>query len=359
MRNAVVRAAKNESRPVPATPGNEAFARLVDYELVWGRGKTVTTIENDYLPKKTATSHDTLQGSFGDFDYALIQRKEDCEVHLHRAREESESCPYMQAAMTALLHAVAFLHGRNAWPQWQRIEIDGDGADEFTTAPRQVPQTIHTLLTERTCQSGSDATLFIRKAVECFLREDEFSESLNHFLFLAREASAKETPDHVGVLGLCAVFEGLVGFLHSHFCGSDEAKEDAAFDEVRVDLARYSKERADNREAQATTTTAWRRFIGMIQSAHALRPADKFQKVVAHFGLPVEKLSPALAAWRKTRNPLAHGMTPSMEFAEEAFASSRIAGVINVLAAAAIGYSGLAVLSRIEDQFVRLPEPRS
>ena len=40
---------------------------------------------------------------------------------------------------------------------------------------------------------------------------------------------------------------------------------------------------------------------------------------------------------------------------DQLVATSRIAGAINVLAAAALGFSGLMVLSRIEDKYVRLP----
>ena len=47
---------------------------------------------------------------------------------------------------------------------------------------------------------GADPALLIKKAGECFLRASEFSETLHHYLFVAREASADETPNYVGAL---------------------------------------------------------------------------------------------------------------------------------------------------------------
>ena len=239
-------------------------------------------------------------------------------------------------------------------------------AKSLTRANRPIPcgkPTLRCFRRWRFCTDGTHGpngnALLIRKAAECFLRNDEFSESLNSYLFLAREAAAAETPDQVGALGLCAVFEGLVGFLHSHFCAPEQSSEDASFDAVRSELARYANERAASAGGGSGAAASWKRFVGRIQSATALRPADKYRMLVEHFRLPWEKMSPALDAWKKYRNPLSHGKAPSGEVAEDMIVPSRIAGAINVLAAAAIGYSGLAVLSRIEDQFVRLPESLS
>ena len=68
---------------------------------------------------------------------------------------------------------------------------------EYTTAPAKVSTNIYTPLTEATSSNGSDPTVLIGKAVECFLREHDFAEKFDNYLFLTREAAADETPIQV------------------------------------------------------------------------------------------------------------------------------------------------------------------
>jgi hypothetical protein len=63
--------------------------------------------------------------------------------------------------------------------------------DEFATAPRIVPKTIHTILTASACANHADPTSVIEKAIHTFLRADEFSKSLEDYIFVAREASKR------------------------------------------------------------------------------------------------------------------------------------------------------------------------
>lgn len=357
MRTALLHAYSNEGRPLQPNDGIRAFARLADYKLLWCNTNTETVETNEFIGTETCSVRDTLRGEFSGFEYALIQRGDDCEVHLRQKGEVAASTDSREV-MSALLKAIGFLHGRHAWPQWQWIQHDSGTTDEYTRVARSVPRTIHTPLSELACANGANAALLIGKALECFLRGDEFAEALHHYCFLARGASADKTPRHVGALGLCAVLEGLVGLLHSHFCAAERRPEDVLFDSVRAELKRYASERAIVPDLAPAEGAMWNRFIGSIQSMQALRFREKYQRLVDHFRLPAEKMSLALKAWKKHRNSLAHGNSPTGEVGEEMLIVSRIAGAINVFAAAAIGYSGLAVLSRIEDQFVRLPEPQ-
>jgi hypothetical protein len=66
-------------------------------------------------------------------------------------------------------------------------------------------------------------------------------------------------------------------------------------------------------------------------------------------------MSMALVSWNSQRSPLAHGATGDEGNLEDLFQRSRIAGAINVLIGATLGYSGFAVLSRIEEQYLMLP----
>ncbi len=354
MRVALLDAWNNEGRPLQATDGIRAFARLTDYKLVCCNADTTTVETSEFFGAKTRDEKNVLRGAFSGFEFALVQRGDDCEVHL-RQSDEIVASTGAREVMNALLKAIGFLHGSHAWPQWQWIRTGAEITDEYARVARSVPRTLFTPLSGPACANGADAALLIGKSVECFVRADDFAEALHHYCFLARGASADETPRHVGALGLCAVLEGLVGLLHLHFCTAEKRPEDVVFESVRSELKQYASERAIVPHLAPMESAMWNRFIGSIQSMQVLRFREKYQRLVDHFRLSSEKMSLALRAWNKHRNSLAHGISATGEFGEEMLIVSRIAGAINVLAAAAVGYSGLAVLSRIEDRHIRIP----
>ncbi len=314
----------------------------------------MTVEKNPFLGESSHTKRNTLRGKVGDFEYGLIQRGEDCDIHL-RLREGADArVGEMDRMSLALYRALAFVHGCHTWPQWEIIDRGIGNCLEYATAPRKVSANIYTPLTQTTSSNGSDPTVLIGKAVECFLREDSYSEQFDNYLFLTREAAADETPIQVGTLGLCAVLEGFVSFLHQHFCGEKASSDRTEFEEAKSTLVEFVKERANSVEQPAKMADSWKRFIGLLQSARPLRPADKYAQLVDHFRLPPEKMSAALEAWKAHRHPLAHGASANDDQMDQLVATSRIAGAINVLAAAALGFSGLMVLSRIEDKYIRL-----
>jgi hypothetical protein len=143
---------------------------------MWCNLYSQTVQENAFLGKSSLTQRDTLRGAFDEFEYALIKRGKDCDVHLRLKKGAVISPRLFRDTFSALLHAVAFLHGQHAWPQWERVETDSRVLDEFATAPRSVPKTIHTLLTETACANHADATSLIEKAVHSFLRKDDFPD---------------------------------------------------------------------------------------------------------------------------------------------------------------------------------------
>lgn len=343
-----------EREPCTAPARGYVDAHLTNYNVVWREEMTVTVEQNPFLGDSSHTERNILRGQVGEYEYGLVQRDADCHIHLRLKKAVTAPVGEIIHLSQAFYRALAFVHGRHTWPQWERIDGATGRVSEYATAPRDFSDNIHTPLTATTCANGSNPTLLIGKAVECFLREDAFSEAFDNYLFLTREAAAKDTPDHVGTLGLCAVFEGFVGFLHQHFCGGDGTSAGATFGEAKETLIEFAKERGGNTELRPEEAIVWKRLIGLLQSARALRPADKFQQLAAHFRLPAEKIMPALDAWKAHRHPLAHG-APRDDLIEQMLATSRMAGIINVLAAAALGYSGLMVLSRIEDQYIRLP----
>jgi hypothetical protein len=327
-----------------------AFARLVNHKLMWHNLYSQTVQENGFLIQR-----DTLRGAFDEFEYALIKRGEDCEVHLRLKKGAVISPRIFRNTFSALLRAVAFLHGQHAWPQWERVETGSRVLDEFATAPRNVPKTIHTLLTETACAYNADPTSLIEKAVHTFVRTDEFSRSLEDYIFLAREAGAKETPLQVGTLSLCATFEGLVGLLHKQLCESESSAHIAEFREARAILMRHIEEQRTCAASEQKSVIAWERLGGILASAHPFRIADRYRQLAKHFQLPWEdNMAKALDSWNGQRHRLAHGAPQDDANLEDVFHQSRIAGAINVMIGATLGYSGLAVLSPIEDQYITL-----
>jgi hypothetical protein len=192
LKEAVMTAARGLNLGEDSQERAYASARLVNYELIWCNLDSQSVQENDFLGKSSSIQRDTLRGAFDEFEYAFFKRGEDCEVHLHLKKGAAISPRVFRNTFSALLRAVALLHGQHAWPQWERVEIGSRVLDEFATAPRTVPKTIHTLLTARACANHADPTSLVEKAVHTFLRTDDFSRSLEHYIFLAREAGAND-----------------------------------------------------------------------------------------------------------------------------------------------------------------------
>ena len=355
LRDAVLEAVETGEPPNGTVAGDCAFARITDYKLIWADEFTVTVSENPYLGKTTNQRRDTLRGEFDTFEYGLIKRDLDTDVHVRVKNDAIGPHVELTRMMQAMYRSLAFLHGRHCWPQWERFEEGRNVVAEYTTAPRPVSINNHTLLTSTTASNGARPTELIGKLLQCFLRGDDFAEGFDNYLFLAREAAGSDTPAHIRALGLCTVFEGFVGFLHDQLCVAGHGVRDVEFEEAKADLVQFAKGQMAQSAGSSAQTVAWNRCIGLLSSARPLRPADKYQQLIQTLSLPADKMQLALAAWKKYRHPLAHGVSPRGGLMEQMFATSRIAGAINILAGAAVGYSGLAVLSRIEDEYIRIP----
>jgi hypothetical protein len=129
----------------------------------------------------------------------------------------------------------------------------------------------------------------------------------------------------------------------------------AEFRQARAILMHHIQEQRTRAVSEQKLVIAWERLKGVLGSTHPLRPADRYRELVKHFRLPWEdKMARALDSWERQRHRLAHGATQDANL-EDLFHQSRIVGAINVLIGAALGYSGLAVLSQIEDQYLTVP----
>jgi len=201
---------------------------------------------------------------------------------------------------------------------------------------------------------GTALTSLLEVATIMFLRTDSFATRLKHLLFLLREAGASSAPQSIGLLGFCAIFEGIVGLLHRELIPPGKAAHLEGFSSVKGEVQKFVGEQL-RQELDESRKTAFKRLQGQIGGAGSARHIDKYRELCGHFGLAWEKMSVAWNAWNSHRHGLAHGSSEQSTGVDSWLAASRIAGACNVLALAAIGYKGVSSLSRLEDKYIDLP----
>lgn len=350
LENAILEAAKAEE--LDGGEGDDATAMLTDYEMVFHEEFTKVTEENPFLGEGSSSRSDTLRGHFGEFEYALIQRGKNCEVRMRSKKNTRPRKGELNRIFRALLVSIAFAHGQHAWPQFYRIRKGWKVLDEWARVERDLPRSRYQPVPETACANGARVQNVFEHLMACILTEDQFSKDLTHNLLLAREAGGSSTPHSVGTLGLCAVLEGLVALLHQRFVKVEITKASGAFEAKKNKLAKILQKQLTSSKL-AEDETALKRLAGLVGSAQCYRPADKFEQLSKHFNLPWGKMEPVWKAWARQRNPRAHGKTANNYDLKDLIDGSRIAGGINILVLAAIGYSGLASLSKLEDEYLR------
>lgn len=179
MKERVLKASSDHEDSLPIV-ASEATALLQGFEIVGCEHGTEITSENVYLGKSSHWERDTMIGSYQDFEYALIQRKENCEVHLRSKPGVSPAQGATQKVMAALLRAVAFAHGQHAWPQWQQFRHDGRTVKEYVASQRSLARSKFPPLTDRLATNGSALNTFLERALPVFLSETEFAANLEH-----------------------------------------------------------------------------------------------------------------------------------------------------------------------------------
>jgi hypothetical protein len=146
------------------------YARLVGHKLLWKNGQTKTDIANDFMGKRGGWTADTFMGKIGMFEYALIKVEGDVEFHL---RTTDGSPPItdgeFQKTFDGFLTSIAFLHGREAWPQHCRIERGFMTLEEVISPRCDLPSTPLVVLNETACANGADFGKAMRAALAFFL----------------------------------------------------------------------------------------------------------------------------------------------------------------------------------------------
>jgi hypothetical protein len=327
------------------------YAYLEGHKPIWQNASTGTKITNDFLGESGGTAGDTFMGDFEHFEFALIRIGDDCEAYLRTRVGSPITEEQFRRTFAAFKTAIAFVHGREAWPQHLRITHGLLTIEETVHPRRELASTPFRLLNNRACANGADFALALVSATKFFLQSDAISDLVKRTLYLCRQSSLRVTPLDVGTLSMCAVFEGLVTGLHRCLASPDASDDAHAFNNAKAELLALARQR------ETEGAPGFSRLVGLLGGAKPYRTKDAFQWLTSHFGLPWEpQMREAFAAWNSERHSLAHGSEPAESSCDRMTCQSRIAGSINLIVARLMGYAGLALFSALEDRFVRLSE---
>lgn len=346
-------AAVMDMRPMEEThpPTFWGYAYLEGHKPICENANTRTEITNDFLGDSGGTERDTFMSDFDHFEFALIRTDDDCEAYLRTRAGSPITEEQFCSTFAAFKTAIAFVHGREAWPQHLRITHGLLTIEETVHPHRELASTPCRLLNDTACANGADFALALVSATKFFLRNDAISDLVKRTLYLCRQSSLRVTPLDVGTLSMCAVFEGLATGLHRHLASPDATDDAHAFNTAKAELLTLARQR------ETEGASGFSRLVGLLGGAKPYRTKDAFQWLTSHFGLQWEpQMREAFAAWNTERHALAHGSEPDESSCDRMTNQSRIAGSINLIVARLMGYTGLALFSALEDRFVRLSE---
>lgn len=334
----------------------EFVALIPGVEPVWSDQFTTVVKTNAYLGETKHWDRDTIMGSAADVEFSLIKRDSDMEVHMRYRKGLRVTERAARDRFTSLLAAVAFTHGCEPWYQRYQVFRGIQHLEDTVTARQSVPQTAYSAMSRRLASNGADLAQAITLAMDFFSAATKTTERIKTLLHIVRQAGAAHVAFDLGMTGLCTVFEGVVDALYkeaelgaSIIAKSDDLKAfTTARDTVALELA-----------SRASTDPGYKRLRSVIQSAKVVGGVEKAMAIASHLRLDWDKLLKlAFDAWAKERNPGAHGSYDAENdegvIRDRMFNKSRIAGGINLLVQKRMGYTGLAVRSMLEDDFVRL-----
>jgi hypothetical protein len=336
------KAANRISKVAAKFPRVRFEAVFVHQKAVFVNAGTINKTINDFDGTNQTSEADTFIDRGKDYDIGLIER--DADLHLilrSKAGFRSTGAADDKRRFRAVLNALGFTHGFQAWPfrltQWR----GGSVISDYITAPRILTDTVHAPF-DRALGFGPGAGRKgvrgspIRLAAEFFEREKGLSKKLAHLLFLFRAANPDSVEFGITTLALCSLFEGIVDLLFDHLKLERELKESEPH------FAEYVGQRdrlCRQLEKDANQTNQLGRLAARLKYAEAFRVKDKFRALCRHFDLPYKPdMKKHLDSWAARRNALSHGEWHSSlaDFVHQ----SRIAGGINILFLKLIGFSG-------------------
>ncbi len=317
-------------------------ATLVNSKLLADNEVTHTLRRNSFLGKTTGWEADTYVERGRDFDVALVKDGTDLQVHFRsKARYRSKSAAEDRERFQAVLDAISFTHGFNAWPY--RLQQWREGREEIDrfTAPENLPKPVYAPFDATVGASGAPPP--IQLVSRFFAQRTALSRKISDFLFIFRQAGEESVRLPVRTLAFCSLFEGLVHLLFR------ELELEATLRKASPDFDAFLLERdrlvAELEAKGKIGGAASKRLAGLLAHAEAVRVKDKFKALCDAFGLDYPRMKPHFDAWYAERNPLMHGTWK--EHDDKAFVrQARIAGAINILLLKLMGYSGKVVAVR-------------
>jgi hypothetical protein len=313
------------------------FAQIANYQVPALLCKATDVIEiNPYLGERRSGALDTITGEIEGYDFAFINQRDPPDLHVHLKSKEgyhSSSSEQDWKTFYALMQALAFTLGVQAWPYRIQYSRDGQKIADRVTPPRRLPKTLFVPFHLATFNAAD----VISKATAFFRDESKLHKEVAHILFLFREAADYQNVHiDITVLALCVLFESLVNQI---------------FNELKL--------RSKAPLAAPTELSMIRRLLRLCRRYDRRPMRQRFQAVVTHFDLPCEaEMDRIFDAWKHLRDPLVHGKgranQPEAEWKSSMTTISEIAGVMNILVLKLLGYSGPMCASVIAEKYVQL-----
>lgn len=337
------------ARPTPITSCFHAV--LANYPLLTWNASTDTTEENPFFGKSTASAGNIFCGELDGWQYALIEDKSGPDLHLHTrcapgvlsVSEEADRLKF-----SALLRALAFVHGVHAWPYRTEYWRGGKKILDTVKCARELASTQHTPFSRGLALPRKGPGLVwemgqpIRLLTTFFEQDTKLSREVGGLLARFREADDGKHPE-LTVLALCTLLENLIHLIFKERNLEPWAREQflvvKKFEAAKQELIQYVGLQIP------VKGEGYSRMKSLLSHAQAFYIGEKFQAVVKHLGLQWEDdFDRHAKAWKITRNDLVHEVE-RMDMSEDEikqvwFDESRVAGIINALVLKLVGYSG-------------------
>jgi hypothetical protein len=308
------------------------------------KSPTTTETTNDFLGKTWQSKNDTWTFEREGLTFALIQKGDDLNAYLRF--KETELTPVEQSArFSAFLEALGFTHGFRPWPLVREVrhglwvddcEISGgECLSQMSMAP----------LSDRLFAFHKESESMVMAAYDFVRTNSPFLKRFRRLHGILCEAHEGTLIRETDLLGLCTVFEGLVGCLFDHHRLKDptrKSKAASAFSSAVDAVCEWLKQK--HHETGEDHESPWDRLIGLIKSSGYVRTQEKAKALADFYSFPWEgDIEEIMRIWKKQRNPLAHGSGQEEDPLEtrKMFAAwSRITGAFHRFMLAEMGYSG-------------------
>jgi len=330
------------------------------YELFAKNSGTETKVSHPFLQNAGSSSRgDTLLGTLSTgLTFCLVERGKETEFYLrsednHISEGEADDLNHFSSFQKAL----AFVHGREAWPftmqHWRHGQLILDRVRGWKVAAG----TAHTPFNGRLWYNSRvgniqwDVVPPIDLAYRFFLRNSPLSRSVGTLLFHYRQAAASHVHARITATVLCPLLENLVRVVDDHF---QLLKPNLKFEELQEELSQLLKLRGAS-DPDASRRRHHKRLAGVVRKTPYRGTEEIFRAVFAHLELKWAGVwEETFVLWKSYRNTLMHGGAASEDYRSDLIVESRIAGLINVIILRLIGYRGWAQLSAFDDKLSQI-----